>query len=168
MQNDPKKPIYLARWKFFKLVKAVCSARYFEENDLYKLTAPGEAILETSAFRQSISSVWDGIEIPFCAATTEELLNKKAGTLSEILEVVRKHPSGLCPPWAGPVLRSQHARQPEGELLHLAMEPIRCSDGHLRIFIVMHHKKGGLLLHSKTVRPNLQCRGDAMWVFPTD
>jgi len=48
----------------------------------------------------------------------------------------------LCPAEVGPMLRFQYPKQPEGEWLRIAMQPLPDSNGDLRFFVVASGSSG--------------------------
>lgn len=72
----------------------------------------------------------------------------------------------LCSPDVGPALRLEYADQPLGERLHVAMIPIRASDGEPRIFVVLHGE-GGLRLDAARARPTDKWAANDLFVFQT-
>lgn len=70
----------------------------------------------------------------------------------------------LCPPDVGPALRLEYSDQPVGERLHIAMTPIRSSDGEPRIFVVLHGASG-LELDAERARPADEWAASDLFVF---
>ena len=70
----------------------------------------------------------------------------------------------LCSPDVGPALRLEYSDQPLGERLHIAMKPIRSSDGEPRIFVVLHGANG-LELGAARARPADEWAASDLFVF---
>jgi hypothetical protein len=72
----------------------------------------------------------------------------------------------LCPQDFGPMYRLQYDDQPLYERLYVAMKPIECSDGELRIF-VLGHTLDGLSLGSALAKPDDKWHADDKFMFCT-
>lgn len=129
------------------------------ESGGYKIANWARNIMNKPAFMAGFYV--DSIELML--ATTKELTGKDAATTAEVFEAIRKVGS-LCPAWAGPELRKQYSDQPNGEWLHIAMEPIADSDGDLNVFHV-GHDGDYRWLHSHDGRPGSVWDGNYRWLF---
>jgi hypothetical protein len=71
--------------------------------------------------------------------SVKELGFPQGAELKYIYEAAKNLGLDLCPAEVGPQLHLQYPDQPSGEWLVIAMEPIKDSDGDLRLFLVERH-----------------------------
>lgn len=119
-------------------------------------------ILGTSDFNKRIAQTEK--EIDLVIVTVEELGFKDSATRKEIYDRAIELGLKLCPAEVGPQLRLQYEDQPNGEYLHISMEPITDSGGDLGVFGV-EHGDGGRWLDAYYGPPDDVWRSDGRWVF---
>jgi len=129
------------------------------ESGGYKISNWARDIMNKPAFMAG----FDVNSVELMLATTKELTGKDTAATAEIFDAIRKVGS-LCPAWAGPELRKQYSDQPNGEWLHIAMEPIADSDGDLRVFS-FGHDVCGRWLFSYYGDPGNVWNGSHRWLF---
>ncbi len=81
-------------------------------------------------------------EINLVAISPADLGLPDGVNLQTIYSRARELGLELCPPEVGPRLRLEHADQPEGEWLFIAMKPIADTNGYPGIFSVGHNNDG--------------------------
>lgn len=96
--------------------------------------------------------------------TAEELGLTGLPTTRQIYDAAQAQGLNLCPAEVGPQLRLQYYDQPMGEWLRIGMEPLKDSDGSLRVFRV-GRDGDGQWLHTGYGRPGSQWGLDSSWVF---
>src|SRR5215475_1574509 len=85
-------------------------------------------------------------EVAAVVVSAAELgVGEKGASQSDVLERGRRLGLELCPPELAAQLRLQYLDQPVGELLHLAMEPIRSYSGQ-RVSLAVGNGGAGLIL----------------------
>ncbi len=102
-------------------------------------------------------------DISLCVATVKELTGKDRATTTEVFNAI-KLVGDLCPAEVGPALREQYLDQPDGELLFIAMEPIKDYIGRLNVFRV-EHDNDELGLDGNYANPAGVWDGDHRFVF---
>lgn len=98
--------------------------------------------------------------------TVAELGFPSGATRDQIYDKAISMGFELCPAEVGPQLRLQYPadEQPMNEWLLVAMEPIKGSDGNLRVFSVGRHGGGAWLL-SHYARPDDVWSASPRWLF---
>jgi len=96
--------------------------------------------------------------------SVRELGFPRGAQLQDIYRAADSQGLGLCPAEVGPQLRLQYPDQPNGELLEIAMEPIRDSVGGLNLFSVRRFDEGRWL-SSIGGRPDRFWDADRRFVF---
>jgi len=81
-------------------------------------------------------------ELELVIASVAELGFKKGAKYSDICDRIKELGYDLCPAEVGPQFRLQYENQPNGEWLRVAMDPIKDSDGGLRVFHVLRGDDG--------------------------
>jgi len=97
----------------------------------------GDALLSECPF--SRSSVARKLELVTCSSRT--LGFRKGVTFDEICRRARTQGLKLCPAEVGPALRLHYLNQPSGEMLTIAMDPIRPPASFLNIFVLGNSEK---------------------------
>jgi hypothetical protein len=96
-------------------------------------------MIEGQAFTTSETEV----EIDLVALSPRDLgLTGRTVSLLVFYNAAKAQGLELCPAEVGPQLRLQYTDQPQGESLHVAMEPIPDGDGDPNIFEVSRDRKG--------------------------
>ncbi|MDP2812281.1 MAG: hypothetical protein Q8O32_01165 [bacterium] len=103
-------------------------------------------------------------ELSIIALTVAELGFKDGARYADICQRGVSLGYGLCPPELGPQLRIQYQNQPKGQVLRLAMKPIRLSGGGLLTFAV-EHCGDGLWLSAYYASPVHFYCADSRFVF---
>jgi hypothetical protein len=112
-----------------KSVKAYCEA----------LTKAGLRIGGwASDILKQIQASQSQVQLDLVALSVAELGFKDAVSLDQIYARAKEFGLELCPPEVGPALYLVYAKQPYGEYLRIAMEPITAPAGALRLFEVNH------------------------------
>lgn len=101
------------------------------------------------------------MEVDLVKVTVAELGFKKGAQRDQIYTRAKEFGLELCPPEIGPRLR---LHQPNGELIFIGMEPIRDSDGYLRVFHVVHDGNDQWL-GSRYGDPGPVWSAGTQWVF---
>lgn len=106
-------------------------------------------------------------EVDLAIATPRELgITTKEATTADIYEHARALGLGLCKAEIAVYLRLQYDSQPEDEVLHIAMEPLKNSVGYPRNFYLTK-KNGVLWLRTRSGHQNRRWEPDSRWVFVT-
>ncbi|MDP2812262.1 MAG: hypothetical protein Q8O32_01055 [bacterium] len=117
-------------------------------------------LLNQSAFKVSSKL----IEVDLVTLTVAELGFEGGASYSDVCKRGVELGHDLCQPEHGPQLRLQYKDQPKGEVLYLAMEAIRDSDGDLNTFAV-ERLGSGLWLSASYASPGGFCSAGHRFVF---
>jgi len=96
--------------------------------------------------------------------SVKELGFPNRAKLEDIYKAAKNQGLDLCPDEVGPQLRLQYSNQPNGEWLVIAMEPIKDSDGDLRLFFVWC-RSGDRWLGANYSGPDYFWSADSRFVF---
>jgi len=110
-------------------IKALTSAGF-------KVSDWGKDLLSKIAKYQPLS------EVSFIKATLAELGFTKPANIVEIIARIKELGYAICEPGDAPFIRLAYKDQPYGEWIYIAMEPVRDSVGHLKVFGLYHHGVG--------------------------
>lgn len=150
-------------WKTIQLGTGIKDADEFRlslKNGRFKISNWANDIMGKPAF--TVAS--EKSELDLVIVSAAELGFPDCATRKEIYESAYSLGLDRCPPEAGPQLRRQYLYQPSGEWLLMAMEPIKDSDGDLRVFII-EHTGAGLWLRANHGRPGHVWNPVNRWVF---
>jgi hypothetical protein len=103
-------------------------------------------------------------EVDLVKVTAAELGFKNSVRRDQIYDRAKELGLELCPPEVGPQLRLQYKDQPNGEWIHIGMEPIRDSIGDLDMFDVGRDDYGQWL-GSDNGGPGCIWSAASQWVF---
>jgi hypothetical protein len=117
-------------------------------------------LLDQSAFKISGKP----IEVDLVTLTVAELGFESGVCYSDVCKRGVELGHDLCQPEHGTQLRLQYKDQPKGEVLYLAMEAIRNSNGSLDTFAV-EHNGDGLWLCALCASSDFFCDSDDRFVF---
>jgi len=151
-------------WKTIKLgtngLKTADEFRSSLKDNRFKVSDWANDILGKPAFTVATEE----IEIDLVVVSVAELGFKNGATRENIYARAKERGLDICPNEVGPQLRLQYKDQPKGEWLAVAMEPLRYSDGDLRLFRVERDGRG-LWLGSRYGGSDTVWPADARWVF---
>ena len=94
----------------------------------YRMTGWGIKILEKTIFAQNLQT------LTVVIVTATELCGNREATLAEIFATGLRRGWEKCPTEVGPALREQYQDQPEGEELHIVMDPIETFNDEIEEF----------------------------------
>lgn len=103
-------------------------------------------------------------EIDLAIVTPRDLGITGDATAEKIYGQARAHGLYVCSAEIGVYLRLQYIAQPEGEVLHLGMEPIENSAGYPRIFYLTEIA-GVPWLRTRTGHKQRRWPEDSRWIF---
>jgi hypothetical protein len=118
-------------------------------------------ILDRPAFKLSKTKLDARLVV---LAVSELGFDERGASLADIYARARQLGLKLCPAEVGPQLRLQYLRQPLGEFLHIAMEPI-AGDGGEPADLTVANGGAGLILVGGEARPNLIMPSVMRFVF---
>jgi hypothetical protein len=123
-----------------------------------KLQTVSSASLPRCKLGEAANEIIGRLNVPFETGGPVDLVRLSAMALgfsstdavplSELFERAELAGYKSCPPEVGPLLRLQYMRQPVGEFLHIAMQPIADYEGNPTIFVVGNGGAGLLLVGS--------------------
>lgn len=97
--------------------------------------------------------------------TVEDMGIYPGATRGRIYEVARKRGLELCPSEMGPQFCLQHGSLIQGPIV-VGMEPIYCTDGKYRLFVIKKGNDGEMCLDSiESGYPGQFIRGDTTFLF---
>jgi len=101
-----------------------------------------KALIEDNFLPNAVRVSPRQIQLDLVALSVTELGFKKDARLDRVYAKAKKLGLDLCPAEVGPALRLAYPRQPIGDWLRIAMEPIPDWDGAFKVFEVAHDGNG--------------------------
>lgn len=133
-------------WKTIKIGTGLKTGKDFskaiKDNGMNVISDWADDLLSRPEFKTATEEQ----EVDLVKLTVAELGFKQGARRDQIYDRARELGLELCPAEVSPQLRLQYNNQPNGEWIRIAMEPIRDSDGDLRVF-------------------DVGCRDSRLWLF---
>lgn len=118
------------------LHKTVAKYRQALKDGGFKVRRWADDLLEKTPFATTV------IPVNLYCVTGHDLGFTTIYTTAQFFEAVKSHGFTKLPAETGPALRLDYNNQPDGEIIHVGMEPILDSDNNLYVFIVGHDGRG--------------------------
>ena len=150
-------------WKIIKLGTGIKDANGFRQaikDAEMRISAWASDIIGKPEFTMTAGET----EVDLVRVTVGKLGFKDGARRDQIYDRAEEFGLEVCPPEVGPQLRLQYKDQPMKEGILIGMEPIRLSDGDLRVFGVAHNG-GGIWLYGYCDSPDGVWGADDQWVF---